>query len=69
VHIQQAVEGFSVIAITYYAIGLAKICLDSISELGLDPHVAKLAVLATIPLVLLAVWKTVRHIRKSVVAR
>lgn len=66
VHIQQAVEGFSVIAITYYTVGLAKICLESISELGLDPHMAKLAVLAAIPLVLFAVWKTVRHVRKSI---
>lgn len=66
VHIQQAVEGFSVIAITYYSVGFAKICLESISELGLDPHVAKLAVLAAIPLVLFAVWRAVRHIRKSI---
>ena len=66
VHIQQAVEGFSVIAITYYCVGLAKICLENISEFGLDPHVAKLTVLAAIPLVLLAVWKAVHHIRKSI---
>ncbi|MBB4234588.1 DUF3422 domain-containing protein [Rhizobium esperanzae] len=66
VHIQQAVEGFSVIAITYYTVGLAKICLESISELGVDPHMAKLAVLAAIPLVLFAVWTAVRHVRKSI---
>jgi uncharacterized membrane-anchored protein len=66
VHIQQAVEGFSVIAITYYTVGLAKICLENISELGIDPHIAKLAVLGAIPLVLLAVWRTVRHVRKSI---
>ncbi|MBB3135541.1 putative membrane-anchored protein [Rhizobium pisi] len=66
VHIQQAVEGFSVIAITYYTVGLAKICLESISELGVDPHMAKLAVLAAIPLVLFAVWTAVRHVRRSI---
>ncbi|MFF0952531.1 DUF3422 domain-containing protein [Rhizobium leguminosarum] len=66
VHIQQAVEGFSVIAITYYTVGLAKICLESISELGVDPHVTKLAVLGAIPLVLFAVWAAVRHVRKSI---
>ncbi|PDT27437.1 hypothetical protein CO660_22245 [Rhizobium sp. L9] len=66
VHIQQAVEGFSVIAITYYTVGLAKICLESISELGVDPHLAKLAVLAAIPLVLFAVWTAVRHVRRSI---
>ncbi|MBB3236958.1 DUF3422 domain-containing protein [Phyllobacterium endophyticum] len=66
VHIQQAVEGFSVIAITYYGVGLAKISLESMSGLGLDPHVAKLAVLAAIPLVLFAVFKAVHHIRRSI---
>ncbi len=66
VHIQQAVEGFSVIAITYYTVGLAKICLESVSALGVDPHVTKLAVLGAIPLVLFAVWTAVRHVRKSI---
>lgn len=43
VHIQQAVEGFSVIAITYYAVGLAKVCLESIELAGVDVHWAKSA--------------------------
>jgi uncharacterized membrane-anchored protein len=66
VHIQQAVEGFSVIAITYYFVGLVKTILESLAEWGLDPHVAKMAVLAAIPLVFFAVWQTVKHVRRSI---
>lgn len=65
-HIQQAVEGFSVIAITYYSVALFKMVSESVAEFGLDPHVAKLSVLAAIPLVFFAVWKTVHHVRKSI---
>lgn len=67
VQIQQAVEGFSVIAITYYTVGLAKVVLDSTTELGLEPRIAKLLVLGAIPLVAFAVWKAVRHVRRSIV--
>lgn len=65
VHIQQAVEGLSVIAITYYTIGLVKVCLEGLIEFGLDPHRAKQLVIAAIPAVLWAVWKAVRHVRKN----
>lgn len=68
VHIQQAVEGFSIIAITYYAVGLIKICLESLVGLGFDPHLAKLLTLVAIPLVVCAVWSAVRHVRKSIAA-
>jgi uncharacterized membrane-anchored protein len=66
VHIQQAVEGFSIIAITYYAIGLLKICLESFGELGLDAAKEKLVLLAAIPIALFAVWRAVAHVRKSI---
>jgi uncharacterized membrane-anchored protein len=69
VHIQQAVEGFSVIAITYYAISLAKVGLESITELGLDPHTAKLATLGALPIILLSVWKMVHHVRQRIVSK
>ncbi|MGY5775305.1 DUF3422 domain-containing protein [Rhizobium sp. LEGMi135b] len=68
VHIQQAVEGFSVIAISYYAVGLAKTCLESIGELGLDIHGAKAAFFFTIPAVVFAVWRVVRHVRRNIAA-
>lgn len=68
VHIQQAVEGFSVIAISYYAVGLAKACLESIAELGVDVHAAKAAFLFTIPALVFAVWAVVRHVRRNIAA-
>lgn len=66
VHIQQAVEGFSVIAISYYAVGLAKVCLESGVALGLDPHAAKMIALAAVPVFLIAVWRLVHHVRRSI---
>jgi uncharacterized membrane-anchored protein len=66
-HIQLAVEGLSVIAITYYTVGLLKIFLDGLSGLGLEPHLAKVALLPVLPLVLFGVWRAVRHIRHSIV--
>ncbi len=66
VHIQQAVEGFSVIAISYYAVGLAKACLESIGELGVDIHAAKAAFFFTIPALVIAVWAVVRHVRRNI---
>ncbi|MBB4571713.1 putative membrane-anchored protein [Rhizobium leucaenae] len=68
VHIQQAVEGFSVIAISYYAVGLAKACLESVGELGLDVHAAKAAFFFTIPAVVFAVWVVIRHVRRNIAA-
>lgn len=66
VHIQQAVEGFSIIAISYYTVGLFKVCLESLVGLGFDAHLAKLLTLVAIPLVFSAVWSAVRHVRKTV---
>lgn len=66
VHIQQAVEGFSIIAITYYTIGLIKVCLESLVGLGFDAHLTKLMTLVAVPLVFCAVWSAVRHVRKSI---
>ena len=51
VHVQQAVEGFSIFAITYYTIGLIKVCLESLVGLGFDAHLAKLMTLVANPVV------------------
>lgn len=69
VHIQQAVEGFSVLAITYYAIGLFKVCLDSLQTLGADMHFLKPALALVVPLVLFTVWRAVRHVRTSITSQ
>ncbi len=66
VHIQQAVEGFSVLAITYYAIGLFKVCLESVQTLGADVHYLKSALVFVVPLVLFTVWRAVRHVRSLI---
>lgn len=66
VHIQQAVEGFSVLAISYYAIGLLKICLESLQSLGVDIHLIKPAIAVVVPAVIFAVWKAVRAVRTSI---
>lgn len=68
VHIQQAVEGFSVIAITYYTIGLLKIGLESFQNGGQDLKGLKLGLAIAIPLVSAAVWWTVRRVRKRIEA-
>lgn len=64
--IQQAVEGLSVIAVSYYLLGLAKYALDSLTGIGLDPHVAKAAMVLSIPIAVFAVWRTVKRIRESI---
>jgi len=69
VHIQQAVEGFSVLAITYYGIGLIKACLDGLNAAGIDVDFLKPAFPVVIPIALYAVWRTVRHVRSSINAR
>ncbi|WFU05550.1 DUF3422 domain-containing protein (plasmid) [Rhizobium sp. CB3171] len=68
VHIQQAVEGFSVIAITYYAISLTKVCLEAAGELGFDVHLAKAGLLFTVPVAVFAIWAGIRHVRKGIAA-
>lgn len=68
VHIQQAVEGFSVIAISYYAVGLAKACFESLGEFGVDVHAVKATFLFTIPALVFAVWAVVRHVRRNIAA-
>jgi uncharacterized membrane-anchored protein len=48
-HIEQAVEGFSVIAITYYGIGLAKVFVKALPEVGIQTRFDHLALLALTP--------------------
>jgi len=66
VHIQQAVEGFSIIAISYYAISLAKLCAEGAAEFGIDKSILKISLLAIIPVTVFVIWRTVRHIRRAI---
>jgi uncharacterized membrane-anchored protein len=61
--LQRTVEGLSVVAISYYAVGLAGYLVQPVAEsLGYGKGTA-MAVLA--PVVVLAVWALVRQVRRS----
>ncbi|MEM1111279.1 MAG: DUF3422 domain-containing protein [Pseudomonadota bacterium] len=66
--LQQAVEGFSIFAISYYAVGLLKYFLDSLyaSGLGVD---SKLLVGWSAPLVFGLVFISVRMVRRRLTAQ
>ena len=66
--LQQAVEGFSIFAISYYAVGLLNYALKAgkSAGLGIDPS---LLTGAAAPLVFALVWMTVRSVRRKVGGR
>lgn len=66
--LQQAVEGFSIFAISYYAVGLTKYFLDSLEESGFDVNATLLSGLAA-PLVFAGVFLSVRMVRKRLLAK
>ena len=61
--LQQSVEGFSIFAITYYAVGLVGYLLKSGKSLGLDVNPDLLTGLSA-PVVLSVVWWAVRSVKK-----
>ena len=61
--LQQSVEGFSIFAITYYAVGLVGYLLKSGKSLGLDVNPDLLTGLSA-PVVLGVVWWAVRSVKK-----
>jgi uncharacterized membrane-anchored protein len=61
--LQQSVEGFSIFAITYYAVGLLGYLLKSTKLLGLKADPELLTGLAA-PLILAVVWLSVRSVKK-----
>ncbi|MCX7888321.1 MAG: DUF3422 domain-containing protein [Rhodobacteraceae bacterium] len=61
--LQKTVEGFSVAAISYYAVSLAGYVLAPLAEARHWPKAAVMA--ALVPAVVLAVWLTVRRLRRS----
>lgn len=65
--IQEAVEGLSVVAITYYLIGLLKVVAEGLPALGLhlDHH---LLAAGAVPLVLGAAWVGLRRLRRALKA-
>jgi uncharacterized membrane-anchored protein len=61
--LQQSVEGFSIFAITYYAVGLLGYLLKSTKQLGLSADPDLVTGLAA-PLILAVVWLSVRSVKK-----
>lgn len=61
--LQQSVEGFSIFAITYYAVGLVGYLLKSAKELGMLVDPGLLTGLSA-PVVLVVAWWSVRRIKR-----
>lgn len=62
--LQQAVEGLSVVAISYYLVGLVKYSAGSLEDLGLLQHPA-LVVGLSVPVCVLLVWRGVHRLRQN----
>lgn len=63
--LQSAVEGLSVVAISYYGSGLVGVLVKGLNGLGLDLK-PELAAAASVPLIALAVWWGVRRLHRRV---
>jgi uncharacterized membrane-anchored protein len=63
--LQETVEGLSIVAVSYYALSLVKVVFDGMSEIApwLNPTIATAV---CVPIVLFAVWRFLRRVRKSV---
>lgn len=64
--LQQAVEGLSVVAISYYLVGLVKYVAGSLHEMGVL-HYPEVVVGVSVPVCALLVWAGVRRLRRSLV--
>lgn len=62
--LQQAVEGLSIVAITYYGVSLLKYVLDAVTTTGL-PLPKILLVGLAVPVLLLSSWAGVHSVKKS----
>lgn len=63
--LQETVEGLSVVAISYYLVGLVLYAAKAVKTAGL-PVKPELAAGIALPVILLLVWRGVRSIRKAV---
>lgn len=64
--LQQAVEGLSVVAISYYLVGLVKYMAGSLHETGVL-HSSELLVGLSVPVCVIVVWAAVRRLRRKLV--
>lgn len=63
IRIQRAVEGFSIIAISYYLLGLLKMAIDALKASGLEIHPA--IMLISIPVMVLVVALCIARVKKA----
>lgn len=66
VKLQEAVEGLSIVAISYYALGIFKMFLESLGKYYHDEQVLKGLYLAAIPAVILLVWFTIKRTKQKI---
>jgi uncharacterized membrane-anchored protein len=58
------VEGFSAFAISYYAVSLIKLAVDGLPALGF-PDAPKWASIIAVPAIAVAIWLSIRRLRRS----
>ena len=63
--IAQTVEGLSIVAITYYAVGLFSYLLKALAKQPWMPFSATLLTAISVPFILLTVWLMLKRIRKA----
>jgi uncharacterized membrane-anchored protein len=63
--LQQAVEGISVVAITYYLMGLLGYVYEGLAGTGL-PLNKKIGFAIAVPLVMLVVWSVIHGVKRRV---
>jgi uncharacterized membrane-anchored protein len=63
---QEAVEGFSIVAISYYGLSTLKLLHESLSDTFPAWHVPKAMLMVAAPLIVLAVWWSVRRVHVAI---
>lgn len=68
IRLQQTVEGLSVVAISYYLVGLVSYLAKGASKLGM-PWSPDIITLVTLPIILVGVWIGVKRIRRAITGK
>lgn len=66
--LQETVEGLSVVAISYYLVGLTGYAAKALKTAGL-PVEPDIAIGIAVPVILLMVWRAIRQLRRAVTGR